>query len=238
MLLTKSLIGHVVNPVILGRLDYYRFPERRKAWGGPFNGQARRVELFENIMRAIQPKFIVETGTYRGNTTELFAKTGLPVFTIEGSPRIHGFARQRLRGYRNVVLMQGDSRERLRSLLHGSLRDSTGEPAFFYLDAHWNADLPLEEEVRIVFTQVPAAIVMIDDFEVPGDAGYGFDDFGPGKTLNAHYIAPTVAEYSLSVFYPSLPAIEETGTRQGCVVLCKTKLNEEKLHCIKLLRAA
>ena len=29
--------------VMLGSIDYYRYPERRWAWGGPFNGQSNRI---------------------------------------------------------------------------------------------------------------------------------------------------------------------------------------------------
>jgi hypothetical protein len=49
------------------------------------------------------------------------------------------------------------------------LRDS---PLFFYLDAHWNEDLPLAEEIDLIFSRSPCAVVMIDDFEVPGDPGF------------------------------------------------------------------
>src|SRR5216683_8159337 len=34
-------------------------------------------------------------------------------------------------------------------------------------------DLPLAEEIDIVFSRCPLAVVMVDDFQVPSDAGYG-----------------------------------------------------------------
>jgi len=60
---------------------------------------------------------------------------------------------------------------------------------------------------------------MIDDFEVPGDPGYGFDDYGPGKALTASYLAPAFREFEPAVAYPSLPSSRESGRKRGCVVL-------------------
>ena len=51
---------------------------------------------------------------------------------------------------------------------------------FFFLDAHGREHLPLREELEIILTHWREAIVMIDDFEVPG-TDYGYDDYGPGK---------------------------------------------------------
>jgi hypothetical protein len=65
---------------------------------------------------------------------------------------------------------------------------------------------------------------MIDDFEVPDDHGFGYDDYGPGKALNAAYIGPLVEAHDLAVFYPSARSQEETGHRRGCAVLCKAVL--------------
>ena len=59
---------------------------------------------------------------------------------------------------------------------------------------------------------------MIDDFEVPGDPGYGFDDYGPGKRLTAQYL-PDEDLAGWRRFYPSLPSSEETGARRGSCVL-------------------
>ena len=54
---------------------------------------------------------------------------------------------------------------------------------FFYLDAHSREDLPLREEVAIIFTNRANSVAMTDDFCVPG-ADYCYDDCGPGKQLS------------------------------------------------------
>jgi predicted O-methyltransferase YrrM len=208
------------------------------ALGGPFNGQKARARLFQDLIGCLQPQAIIETGTFLGTTTEFMAEAGLPVFTIEAHPRSFGFALARLRPCRNVTLLKGDSRAMLRSLFDGPLRRSGNGTLLFYLDAHWNDDLPLAEEVDLVFRRCPGAVVIVDDFAVPGDAGYAFDNYGPGKSLDAEYIGPAVAAHELAVFYPSTPAAEDTGARRGCVVLCREAMHGRTLSSFALLRRA
>jgi hypothetical protein len=249
MTLMTTSLKRLLGDHILGIIDFYRHPERKNAWGGPFNGQRSRQELFQEVLHTVHPCAIIETGTYLGTTTEILARCGLPVFTIEGHPRNCGYARARLRSAKNVTVLQGDSRIQLKRLLRGPLRDVTNKVLFFYLDAHWSDDLPLldgrssddlplAEELEIIFGLVSPAVVMIDDFQVPEDLGYRFDDYGRGKTLNAPYIAPIVTNHGLEIFYPSTPAVEETGAQRGCAVLSKTPWNTQRLRSVRLLRSS
>jgi hypothetical protein len=235
----------------LGLIDYIRSPDRDEGWG-PFNGQTARQALFVDIIAKTQPPAIVETGTFLGVTTVLMAQTGLPVFTIELHPRNYGFARARLWRRRNVKLIHGDSRTGLRGLFAGALHSLSSFAVFFYLDAHWNDDLPLAEELDIVFSRCPSAVVMIDDFEVPSDAGYGYDDYGPGKALVLGYIKPVISSHQLQVYYPSTPSVADYPStpmaaaglavpgklRRGCVVLAKKACHGPALASVSLLRVA
>lgn len=65
--------------------------------------------------------------------------------------------------------------------------------------------MPLAGELELVFSHCSAAVVMIDDFQVPFDAGYAYDDYGAGKALVPGYIAPAVSVYGLRAFYPRRP---------------------------------
>ena len=234
----KSLVRMLLGETICGELDFIRFPELGRAWGGSFNGQKGRQALFRDLIERLDPAAIVETGTYFGTTTELFAKIGVPVFTIENNARNYGFARARLRRHRNVTLRYGDSPAQLRSLFDGPL-GSLGERSLYcYLDAHWNDDLPLLEELEIIFGRCQNAVVMIDDFQVPDDPGYVYDDYGVGKVLNAEYIAPVVDTQGLMVFYPAAPSDEETGEKAGSAILCKQAVHVEKLLASPFLRRA
>lgn len=221
----------------MGAIDFVRFPERRAAWGGAFNGQTARVDLFRSLMEFLSPVAIIETGTYLGTTTEFLAEFGLPVLTVEGHPRHYGFAKTRLRRRRNVVVHYGDSRTVLRRVLDEGLRPLANQRLIFYLDAHWNADLPLAEELDIIFGRCSAAVVLIDDFQVQNDDGYGYDNYGPGKVLCSDYIAPIVAKHKVSVFYPATHSLKESGARRGCVVLARGNQQGKILASLPLLRS-
>jgi predicted O-methyltransferase YrrM len=233
-----SAIRSLLGDQLLGAIEYARYPERAAAWGGPFNGQLFRQALFRELIGQLQPAAIVETGTYLGTTTEFMADTGLPVFTIEAHPRRYGFSRARFLRRRNVTLLHDDSRAGLRTLFDGPLRDLADRTVFFYLDAHWNDDLPLADELDIIFVRCPTAVVMVDDFRVPGDADYGYDDYGSDKALTETYISALVTSRQLVSCYPSTPASAETGRRRGCVVLSKLTIHGDELSSMTLLRTA
>jgi len=233
--LLLQLAGRRLGPWLRGALDYYRKPQLRQAWGGPFNGQTFRRRLFDRLVSSMNFEYIVETGTHRGTTTEYMARsTQVPVYTIEADPKLAGFAWVRLRRLRNVHIQLGDSVESLKLIL-GSPRMRSGL-GFFYLDAHWGADLPLAREVSMIVNSCQRAVVMIDDFRVPGDEGYGFDDYGPGRALEIQYLKPTIAQFNLRLFFPACPSKEETGSRRGSVVITWDNACSARLSEIDLLR--
>jgi hypothetical protein len=237
----------------MGMIDYLRSPRLGAEWG-PFNGQTARQALLVDLVAKTRPHAIVETGTSLGATTELMSLTGLPVFSIELYPRHYGFARLRLLGKRNIKLLYGDSRTGLSKLLDGPLQALADRTVFFYLDAHGHVyeDLPLAEEIDIVLSRCLSAVIMIDDFEVPWDTGYGYDDYGPGNALVWDYIKPAIAAHQLRAYYPSTPsALDYPSTpmaaaglavpgrlRRGCVVLAKENCHQAALTSMALLRPA
>jgi hypothetical protein len=218
-----------------GVMDYVRDPGAGTKWTA-FNGQARRREIFE-ALAGLDFAAIIETGTYLGTTTQCFAETGLPVFSIEGHARRYGFVKARFLRFRNVSLRLGDTRLQLRKILAELKADDLEKPLFFYLDAHWKRDLPLGDELRMVLESCAQPTIMIDDFEVSGDPGYGFDNYGEGKALTRQYIEPMVSQHRLSAFYPAASSAEETGLKRGCVVLAK-EATRERLALLPQLRLA
>lgn len=219
-----------------GYFDYFTDASLLNKWGGPFNGQTGRRQIFDAIVRLQDPKLIVETGTFRGATTEALATAGVPVVSIEGTRRYYGFAEARLRRLPNVTLRLGDSREELRNLFRELGAAEASGRLFAYLDAHWFADLPLREELDFIFAWDRDAIVMIDDFRVPDDAGYGYDDYGPGAALNSELIDPAVNRFQLATLYPLLASGEESGMRRGCAVLASDRRWKAALLSTGLLK--
>lgn len=230
----KQVLKRVLGPQAIGMLEYVLKPSLKESWGGPFNGQAYRQRIYAEVMERLPFKAIVETGTFRGTTTVVFAEQGLPVYTVEASPRFHAYARLRLRNVdEQVHLHQADSRVFLEQLARDDSMPHSD--VFFYLDAHWEQDLPLREEVEIIFSNWERAVIMVDDFEVPGTA-YTFDDYGADKVLNLGYLEP-LAHLNLQVYFPAAPAEEETGARRGSVVLCNDSQVARVLDSFSTLRA-
>lgn len=190
--------------------------ELQRGWGGPLNGQQGRREAFAALVHSTEPAAIVETGTFRGITTEWMAQNFKePIYTCETDPRYFHQAKQKLAPFTHVYCELKDSRAFLRDLSN----ILPGErPVLYYLDAHWAEDLPLREEIEIILSADDNAVVMIDDFAVPGDEGYRWDDYGPGKRLTLEIFEGTLATEA-HLFFPSLPSGAETGAKRGCCVV-------------------
>jgi len=211
-----------LSPVSAARLDMMR-PSRRMPWGGPMNGQDGRQAIVKELLAAVPFAQLVETGTFRGSTTEFLSiASARPVVTVEAVPRNYEYARRRLKRFEDVRVVEGDSRRCLTELA----LSATELPVLFYLDAHWAEDLPLEGELEIIENSWPKAVVLVDDFEVPDDPGYGFDNYGLGKSLD-HGLLDRSAVAAWDRFAPVLPSAEETGALRGCVVIASPEMSAQ-----------
>jgi len=217
-----------------GFLACFLRPRRRDTWGGPFNGQRARQQLFRDLVSAFDFRVVVETGSHRGATTAFLREASRAVVhTTEVAPRLQGYCRARFLFDPRVRVHACDSRRMLARLLPRLTRNSS--PVFFYLDAHWQQDLPLRDECALILRHRVPAVIMIDDFEVPGDLGYGCDDYGAGRRLCLDYLSPLKG---WNAFFPSTPSEQETGSRRGCVVLATAPELAARLHRFPTLRPA
>lgn len=199
-----------------------------------FNGQRHRKRMFSDLISAIPFDAIVETGTWLGNTTGYMAQTARrPIHSCEVNPRFHALAKMRLTDCEQVHLELSDSRAFLENL---SRRDLAGKCVFFYLDAHGYDDLPLVGELGIIATHWGRFVGMIDDFRVPDDAGYGYDNYGNGKALTLELLRPVIDKHNLAVFFPAASSLEETGARRGSVVLTPKGELSQHLSSLASLR--
>lgn len=199
-----------------------------------FNGQIFRKKIFLDLLGTIDFQAIVETGTYFGDTTGYMAEMSkLHVYSCELNRRFHSIAKTRLVDFQTIHLEWDDSRNFLEKLGRSELQKKV---VFFYLDAHWYEDIPLVDEIRIIARNWEKFIVMIDDFMVPNDGGYGYDVYGKGKAFSLGLIENIVSEYDLVPFFPSLPSEKETGHKRGCVVLANKTLSEKIARINSLTR--
>ncbi len=217
-------------PHLAARLDNWR--SRDHAYPA-MNGQIARLEFTREIILRCRIARIIETGTYRANTTRWFAQFGLPVVTSEIVPRLAELGKLRLRTFPNVEVRASDSVAVLRSLATEPIDRSA--PTLFYLDAHWFKSLPLREEVELAVAHFTEAVLIIDDFAVPDDPGYGFDNYGPGKALNLDYLS-RVNTPPLMIYFPVATSSQETGARRGSAILTANTEMAAILDGLPLLR--
>jgi predicted O-methyltransferase YrrM len=201
-----------------------------------FNGQKIRKQIFRDLMTAFSFEVILETGTWIGNTSAYMAQTsGLPVHTCELNQRFHRIAQMRLAGVTGIHFALADSRRFLEDAARSQLAKMF---TFFYLDAHWYDDLPLAGELDLIERNWQNFVVLIDDFQVPGDEGYGYDVYGGGLALSSEYIADILKSRRLEAFYPACSSVEETGGKRGCVVITRQGDSATRLRSVASLRAA
>src|SRR5438128_3297691 len=154
----KKLAKHLLGGKNIGRMEYLRNPELRRDLGGAFNGQDNRKRIFSDLINRVPFKAIVETGTYRGATSEFLCQSGLPAYTVETNPRFFGFAPLRLRRHRKLIHMhEWESPRFLRELAKADGFPKSN--VFFYLDAHGREHLPLKDELEIIFNTWSNSVV-------------------------------------------------------------------------------
>lgn len=228
---------HSLHRIITERLfpDFFAAREARSFVNPavPLNGQAGRRAIVERIVSDCAIEQFIETGTFRGGTTRWFAQFGSPVYTVEANPRLARFAQLVLADMPLIRVAEMDSVAFLDQLSADPA--ITARTTLFYLDAHWEKRLPLGDEIMIVARSFPKAIMVVDDFQVPDDPDYTFDDFGPGTRLDLDYVRRTGVA-GLEVFFPALPGTKEDPPRRGCTVMTTNAALAELLRRIELLR--
>lgn len=158
---------------------------------GAFEDRFLARELLK-LMAIYQIDKIVETGTYKGWSANVLAKTGKPVITIELNPELHEQAKDLNKNNPNVFLHLGSSEK----LLDDLIPDSTDENILFFLDAHWNDYWPVLDELKIIKKKTRSPVIIIHDFFVPDENGnpvLGFDQY-KGQPLDLNYVAKDISD--------------------------------------------
>jgi hypothetical protein len=128
----------------------------------------------------------VETGTYLGGTTKRFSQMFKKVHTIEFLPENFEKAKQHLQGCENVIQYLGDSAKTLPTVM----KRIRAEKCFFFLDAHWQNDCPLIDELNVIAQSNKKGIIAIHDWKVP-NTDLGFDSYN-GQDFTIEWIKPTL----------------------------------------------
>src|SRR6184192_102701 len=135
-------MGLLMADWILGlrntRLVDSLYRRARNALAGPGWGAFHRDPVYQAMMLDLLEAFsfssFVETGTYRGYSTELIASRHpeLPVFTVEVVESTYRRSQRALRRYRNITTLLGSSDKAVQNLI---AEGKVGPMPLYYLDA-------------------------------------------------------------------------------------------------------
>ena len=181
------------------------------------NGQKYRKGIIENILSNNNFDTIVETGTEYGFTTKFFSQFSKRVVSIEKSIPIYTIAKKNLIKENNIQLLLNDSKNIDKILGKEGINLNTQNNIFFYLDAHSDDDYPLADEIIYIFNNYKNFVMLIDDFQVPNDDGYGYDSYR-GKKLNLNFIKKIFKKKEY-IFFPNVSSTKETGRLRGYIII-------------------
>ena len=134
----------------------------------------KKRSILEKYRKNYDPKILVETGTFLGDTVEFFKKKFDHVYSIELSEELFREAKKRFVNDINVTILQGDSGEVLKNLVM-----AINAPALFWLDGHYSYEFyvgdkfiktargnkvtPIISELNILLNDKHQHVVLIDD---------------------------------------------------------------------------
>ncbi|MEW1550532.1 hypothetical protein [Streptomyces tsukubensis] len=201
-------------------LNFYTTPrlgqERLSDGGGPFGFDITTAFQIDYLIELYECDGIVETGAHMGDTTAYLARqySHLPILSCDIVDYYVRFTQQRLANLGNATVLQGDSAFVLPDLLQGLKRP------LVYLDAHWQDQWPLRDELAAV----KSGVVAVDDFDI-GHSRFGFDHYD-GEECGPRLLAkalPDADEVFVGNPYASYPApCLQTGRRSGTGYLART----------------
>ena len=85
------------------------------------------------------------------------------------------------------------------------------------------------DELSFIIKNVENFVILIDDFQVPNDDGYGYDSF---KEKAKYKIHKRSSYKWFKSFFPAIKSSQETGRLRGYVFITNNKIDKELLSSI------
>lgn len=166
-----------------------------------FHGDQYLLDLADLFLQ--ESSAFVETGTYAG-TTALYVneRYGVPVYSCEADEFTFEFASRRCLRRSGVHMFRQLSPQFLYDLIaqHPEL---TEQKVVYWLDAHGGGfRWPLRDEVRFLTESLRAGFIMIDDFQIPGQPQFGYDQYKK-QVCNLEYIRSSLASKEYHFITPT-----------------------------------
>lgn len=169
-----------------------------------FHGDKYLLELVEYLSQQGVSHFI-ETGSNVGTTFAYFAKNypDVDCFTCEPDDKAFQILEKNTVGLNNTNLYHMTSQKFMEELkCRGDFKHITNTKVLFWLDAHsYGYEWPLQDEVSFIFDNFKNAYILIDDFKVPHNNTFTYDQYK--DQLCAHeYIKDSIGSNIYELYYP------------------------------------
>lgn len=148
----------------------YKYDKQFKQWKNdgsplpvPHIVKQLAIKFYQNKYHV---EIFVETGTYLGDMVYAQRKLFKKIYTIELSEELCKMGRKRLKKYKHIEIIQGDSGVVLKSLM-----EKIDQKVLFWLDGHYsggitakgNTESPIIQELQTILKSGLEHIILIDD---------------------------------------------------------------------------
>lgn len=167
-----------------------------------FHGDLYLISLVEYLLNCSE--CFIETGTHVGSSLAHVARmnSSMHCFSCEPNSAVFTHALKNTSQYKNVFLFNENSSDFLtRIIADESLKNAN---ILFWLDAHgYGFEWPLREEIERITTHWDRALILIDDFFVPGAACFGCDKY-KGQVCSYDYVKSSInSKQKYRIYYPN-----------------------------------
>lgn len=212
----------------------------------PFNGDTFVQEEFLKLKDKFDINSVVETGSCLYSTSKWLGENFERVCTIEINPDFAKHGIHKVTNMLNVTPFLGSSVE----YLNNTLLPLTSIPVFskdniiYFLDAHWNDDCPLLQELEAISKineqrkfvcdlhklQFQQPIIVIHDFKVPNESQLGYDSIH-GQPFEFDWIKPYIQDIYGVDGYDYYYNSNETSTeiKRGVIYITPKQIKNEQL---------
>lgn len=205
-----------------------------------FNRECIRAYIFWRLHQRFSCTSFVETGTFLGYTSAFVRRAfKTPVFTSEINATRYLVSRAYLAWALGTTISHSSSTDFLARVCDES---TIGNNPMFYLDAHWEEYMPLPDELATVAKQCEKALILIDDFYVPWEPRFLYDEY-PDVRIDLETLDRSLGALrkDISVYLPAYsPDQDPTGKGIGFAVVLMGQDQElpEDLFPFDLIRKA
>lgn len=186
-----------------------------------FEGDMILKAEFKKLIEKHNINIIFETGSYLGHTTRQLANIYEVewVYTFESNPHYYQETHKNINEpeneCENVTNVLGDSSELMGKYI---MRCDADDNVLFFLDAHWNANNPLLQELDIIATAKLRPVIIVHDFKVPDHPELGFDTYN-GQDYEWSWIEQSIENIYGKDGYTYYYNSEAEGAKRGVIFI-------------------